>query len=68
MQIFQFSPFLVFIPEVATSKNRRNFAVVSKETGEYPRNSQLQNSSAPGITEDYEAQVSEQIEGKITGK
>ena len=53
---------------MATLKNKRKLAAVSRETQEYPRKSQSQNSSAPGITEEYIAQVSEEIEGKITEK
>ena len=38
------------------------------ETEENPRNHQSQNSAAPGFTEDYTAQVSEKIEGRVTKK
>ena len=41
---------------------------MARETQENPRNHQSQNSAAPGITEDYIAQVSEEIEGKMTKK
>ena len=41
---------------------------MARETQEYPRNSQSQNSAAPGITEEYIAQVSEEIEEKVTKK
>ena len=41
---------------------------MSRETQEYPTNNQLQNSAAPGITEDYIAQVPEEIEGRVTKK
>ena len=41
---------------------------MARETQEYPRNNQLQNSAAPGITEDYIAQVSEEIEGRVPKK
>ena len=41
---------------------------MARETQEYPRNNQSQNSAAPGITEDYIAQVSEEIEGRVTKK
>ena len=34
---------------------------MAKETQENPWNNQSQNSAAPGITEDYIAQVSEEI-------
>ena len=53
---------------MATLRNKRKLAAVSKETHEYPRNSQSQNSSAPGITGEYIAQVSEEIEGIVTKK
>ena len=38
------------------------------KTQEYPRNNQAQNSAAPGITEEYIAQVFEKIEGRVTKK
>ena len=41
---------------------------MAKETQQYPRNNQWQNSSAPEITEEYTPQVSEDIEGRVTGK
>ena len=41
---------------------------MSRETQEDPRNNQSQNSSAPGITEEYVAQVSEEFEGRVTKK
>ena len=41
---------------------------MANETQEYPRNNQSQNSSAPGITEEYIAQVFEEIEGRVTEK
>ena len=41
---------------------------MARETQEYPRNNQSQNSAAPGITEDYIAEVSEEIEGRVTKK
>ena len=41
---------------------------MSRETQEYPRNSQSQNTSAPGITEEYIAQIFEEIEGRVTKK
>ena len=53
---------------MTTLTNKRKLAAVSRETEEYPWNSQSQNSSAPGITEQYIAQVSEEIEGRITKK
>ena len=53
---------------MATLRNKWKLAAMARETQEYPRNNQLQNSSAPGITEEYIAQVSEEIEGRITKK
>ena len=53
---------------MATLRNKRKLAAVSRETQEYQRNSQSQNSSAPRITEEYTAQVSEEIEGRVTKK
>ena len=53
---------------MATLRNKRKLAAVSRERQEYPRNSQSQNSSAPGTTEEYIAQVSEEIEGRVTEK
>ena len=41
---------------------------MSNEIQEYPRSSQSRNSPAPGITEEYIAQVSEEIEGRATKK
>ena len=49
---------------IATIKKRK-LAAMARETQEYPSNNQSENSAAPGITEDYIAQVSEEIEGKV---
>ena len=53
---------------MATLRNKRKLAPMAKETQEYPRKSQSQNSSASGITEEYIAQVSKEIEGMVTKK
>ena len=53
---------------MATLRNKRKLADMARETQEYPRNNQLQNSSAPRITEEYIAQVSEEIDGRVTNK
>ena len=53
---------------MATLRNKRKLAAIARESQEYPRNNQVQNSAAPGITEDYIAQVSEEIEGRVTKK
>ena len=51
---------------MATLRNKRKLAAMARETQEYPRNNQLQNSAAPGITEDYITQLSGEIEGRVT--
>ena len=53
---------------MATLRNKRKLAAVSRETQECPRNSQSQNSSATGITEQSIAQFFEEIEGRVTEK
>ena len=53
---------------MATLRNKRKLAAVSVETQKYPRNNQSQNTSAPVITEEYIAQVSEEIQGCVTKK
>ena len=51
---------------MATLRNKPKLAAVSMEAQEYPRNSQSRNTTAPGITEEYIAEVSEEIEGRAT--
>ena len=53
---------------MATLKKKRKLAAMARETQGNSRNDQSQNSAAPGITEDYITQVSEEIEGRITKK
>ena len=53
---------------MATLRNKRKLAAMCRDTQKYPRNNQLKNASAPGITEEFIAQVSEEIEGKVTKK
>ena len=55
-------------PKMTKLRNEPEFAAVSRETQGYPGNSQSQNTSASGITEEYIAQVSEDIEGRVTKK
>ena len=55
-------------PKMATLRNKRKLAALSRKTLEYPRNNQSQNSSPRGITEEYIPQVSEEIEGRVTKK
>ena len=53
---------------MATLRNKRKLAAVSRETQENSRNSQVQNTFVPGMTEEYITQVSEKIEGRVTKK
>ena len=53
---------------MATLRSKRKLAAMARETQEYLRNNQSRNSAAPGITEDYIAQVSEEIEERVTKK
>ena len=50
---------------MATLRGEPKLAAVSRETQEYPRNSQSQNLSAPGLTEEHTAQVPEAIEEEL---
>ena len=59
---------VTLLPKMATLRNNRKLAAMARETQKYPRNNQSQSSSAPGITEEYIAQVSEEIEGRVTKK
>ena len=54
---------------MATLRNKRKLAVVTRETQEEnPRNGQSRNTSVPKINEEYITQVSEQIEGRVNEK
>ena len=54
---------------MATLRNRRKLAAVTRETQEeHPRNGQSRNTSVPRINEDYITRVSEEIEGRVTKK
>ena len=53
---------------MTTLKNKRQLAAVSRETPEGTRNSRAQNTLDPKVTEDYNSQVSEEIEGRVTKK
>ena len=53
---------------MATLSNKRKLAAVSREIRENTRNSQSQNTLDPGMAEEYIAQVSEEIEGRVTKK
>ena len=50
-----------------TTRNKRKLAALNKENcEEHPRSNLAQNSNAPRSQEDYIAQVSEEIEGRVT--
>ena len=53
---------------MATLRNKRKLAAVSRETPESTRNSRGQNTLDPDLTQDYISQVSEEIEGRVTKK
>ena len=54
---------------MATLRNKRKLAAVTKETQEEnPRNGQSRNTSVPRINEEYITQVSEEIESRVTEK
>ena len=53
---------------MATLRNERKLAAVSRETPEGSRSSRGQNVLDPELTQEYVSQVSEEIEGKVTKK
>ena len=53
---------------MATLRNRRKLAAVSRETPENTRNSQSQNTLDPQMSQEYISQVSEEIEGRVSKK
>ena len=53
---------------MATLKNKRKLAAVSRETPEGSRGSRVQNVLDLELTQDYISQVSEEIEGRVTKK
>ena len=53
---------------MATLRNKRKLAAVSRETPEGSRSSRGQNALDPELTQDYISQVSEEIEGRVTKK
>ena len=54
---------------MATLRNKRKLAAGTRETQEEnPRNVQSRNTSVPKINEEYNTQVSEEIEGRVTKK
>ena len=53
---------------MATLRNKRKLAAVSRETPESNRGSRGRNVLDPELTQDYITQVSEEIEGRVTKK
>ena len=54
---------------MATLKNKRKLAAVTRETQEeHPRNGQSRSTSAPRINEEDITQISEEIEGRVAKK
>ena len=53
---------------MATLRNKRKLAAVSRETPESNRGSRGRNVLDPELTQDYISQVSEEIEGRVTKK
>ena len=53
---------------MATLRNKRKLAAVSRETPEGSRGSRGRNMLDPELTQDYISQVSEEIEGRVTKK
>ena len=53
---------------MATLRNKRKLAAVSREAPEGSRSSRWRNVLDPELTQDYISQVSEEIEGRVTKK
>ena len=53
---------------MATLRNGRKLAAVSRETQENTRNDQSQHVFNPGMAEEYITEVSKEIEGRVTKK
>ena len=53
---------------MATLRNKRKLAAVSRETPEGSRSSRGETVLDPELTQDYNSQVSEEIEGRVTKK
>ena len=54
---------------MAILRNKTKLAPMNEENNEdHPRNIQVRNTNSPRIQEDYIAQVSEEIEGRVTKK
>ena len=55
-----------FLRIMATVRNKRKLAAVSRDTQESARKGQSQNTFVPGLTEEYITQGSEEVEGRVT--
>ena len=53
---------------MATLRNKKKLAAVSRETPESTKNNQSQNTLDPEMAQEYISQVSEEIEGRVTKK
>ena len=53
---------------MATLRNKRKLAAVSRETPENTRNSQSRNTLDPHTAQEYISQSSEEVEGRVTKK
>ena len=53
---------------MATQRNKRKLAAISRETPESTRSGRTQNILDPELTQDYISQISEEIEGRVTKK
>ena len=53
---------------MATLRNKRKLAAVSRETPNGSRDSRRRNKLDPELTQEYISQVSEEIEGRVTKK
>ena len=53
---------------MATLRNKRKLAAVSRQTPESTRNSRGQNTLDPELTQDYISQFFEEIQGRVTKK
>ena len=51
---------------MATLRNKKKLAAISRETAENTRNSLSQNTLDPGMAQEYISQVSEEIEERVT--
>ena len=53
---------------MATLRNKRKLAAVSRETPDNTKNSHSQNTLDPGMAEKYIARASNEIEARVTKK